>query len=113
MSMTRTANRHPPSVCSVRDFRFGATGQRRRANLARTVRDSLALFSSGAVQAGVLCALCLGVPDPVRLGPLAEAHSVTPRAELPAGRPGQRRQKGMKQFASTVEITLKQPVYSI
>lgn len=113
MNMTGTAIRHPPSFCSAQVFRFGVPIRRHRRSLMRTVRGGFALPGSGMVMAGVLSTLCLGAPDHVRLGPLAEANSVTTHAGLPAGRPGQRRQKGMKQFASTVEITLKQPVYSI
>ena len=112
MNMTGIAIRHPPSFCSAQLFRFGVPIWRPRRSLMRTVRDAFALPGSGMVQAGVLCALCLGAPDQILHGSRIDANSVTPRAELPAGRPGQRRQKEVKQFASSVEIALKQPVYS-
>ena len=80
---------------------------------ALATRNAFGFVGSALVQIGMLAALCLGVPEFVRWDLAANARTAAYPVGLPAGRPGERRQQELKQFASATEITLKQPAFSV
>lgn len=87
--------------------------RRKGVEAGLATRNALGFVGSGLVQIGMLATLCLGVPEFVRSDLTLNARTAAHPVGLPAGRPGERRQQELKQFASATEITLKQPAFSV
>ena len=111
MANTRMATGEPPPFGQTEVPGIAIALRRDLRGMGAATFKALGFFNSGLVQVGVLCTLCLGAPEIARHGPLADAKSIRSCAELPAGRPGKRRQKELKQIPFFTEMTMKQPAY--
>lgn len=110
MTNIRMAYEGPPPSGETAVQRFG-TIARHDLSQRKTTLGIFGCVNSGLVQVGVFCALCLGSPEIAQYEPLIGTKADWSCGELPAGRPGKRRQKEMKQIPFMVEMTMKQPAY--